>query len=201
MEDAPWPFAPSETLDGVEQPCRYRHPTGPAIQTPNPPPWLFPMSETSAPAGRGDTLCICTWFHAPGATHFSFCKMGGGGGVRETNGIMYASGNSCDCCPLVSSAHIQTAAHRPQRLATKTQIKRTTTDKDQVTLIKALAGVTTVNGWIKFFMISFWGSAGGFVIACFSPLSSIVSVPSCVCQKNILQHFVQVDKIYIMFLY
>ena len=34
--------------------------------------WLFPMSETSAAAGRCYTLLICTQFHGPEVAHSSF---------------------------------------------------------------------------------------------------------------------------------
>lgn len=36
--------------------------------------WLFPMSETSAPAVHRYRLLNCTRFHGPEATHSSFCR-------------------------------------------------------------------------------------------------------------------------------
>lgn len=103
--------------------CRYPRPAGPVIPTKSS-DWLFPMSETSAPAGRRYSLLICTRFHGSGAAHSSFCK----GGVQSgTNGITYASGNSCGSCPLLATAHILHTGpeHSPvQNNTSLLQIKR-----------------------------------------------------------------------------
>lgn len=70
LEVVSLPFAPSETLVSVQVSTLSRTCDSDSKSS----DWLFPMSETSAPAGRCYRLLICTRFHGPGAAHSSFRK-------------------------------------------------------------------------------------------------------------------------------
>lgn len=149
--------APSETLVSVKHPAGILRPAGPVIQTKSS-DWLFPMSETSAPAGRRYSLLICTRFHGSGAAHSSFYR---GGLQSGTNGITYASGNSCGM-QLPTARH---STHPPLWASTTPaycKLKEhnwSSGESSQVTLIKA-CGLESFNSEYWFIRNSFVFPAG-----------------------------------------
>ncbi|TNN80511.1 hypothetical protein EYF80_009250 [Liparis tanakae] len=56
-----------------------------------------------------------------------------GGSRSGTNGITYASGNSCGCCSLLNTTHTEQAGAKQHQL---TERQKRTTESSQVTLIK-----------------------------------------------------------------
>lgn len=90
--------------------CRYPHPAGPVIQTLNPLTdcfrWVRPQHQLAAATD--------SWFVPDFMVQERPTPLSARGITSRTNGITYASGNSCGCCPLLSTAYTQQAPTLPR---------------------------------------------------------------------------------------
>lgn len=106
--------------------------------------WVRPQRQLASRS----TLLICTRFHGPDATHSSFRK---GGLQSGTNGITYASGNSCGCCPLFATAYPKQAPTLEFKQLTEKLKHNWKLSGD--TSESLWSGLTTADGSINFTLI------------------------------------------------